>query len=119
LTPGDYILGDLGEIHTNHKVHAYPSSVNRRPSESWNSIVLQEVSHLERQRSWSTFSPKEIIISESLDFDSEIDPDLQEELEAKRARIQERKRVHQILERRSKRLQRGVLRELWSCFVED
>jgi amino acid transporter len=72
---------------------------------------------MEAQR-WSTTSPKDV------DFgfgngSMGLSADMAEEIAAQRARIEERDRVNEILERRPRRMERKLARELWSCLVAD
>jgi amino acid transporter len=49
----------------------------------------------------------------------ELSTEVQEEIEAQDARREAKERISQILRGRPKRLERGVLRELWSFVVTD
>lgn len=49
----------------------------------------------------------------------ELSPEMQDEIEAQRARREERQRIRDILEKRPKRMERGFWREIWSFVVAD
>jgi amino acid transporter len=48
-----------------------------------------------------------------------LSPEIQDEIEAKRAITEERGRIEEILQKRPSRLERGFWRELWSFVVTD
>ena len=47
-------------------------------------------------------------------YDENMSPDMQDEIEARRARDAERQRIKDILVNRPKRMERGFWREVWS-----
>lgn len=94
LTPGDYVLGEIAVIE----------------GDIADGEFEPEGPELEAQR-WDTGSPKDV----SAEFDIY---DL-EEYETRRAQQEERRRIEEILERRPKRMERRLARELWSCVIAD
>ncbi|KAF1964189.1 amino acid transporter [Bimuria novae-zelandiae CBS 107.79] len=96
LTPGDYVLGDLAAIEGENP------TADGEP----------EGTKLEAQR-WSTASPG------TASAESGMSSDMQEQYEMQRANEEARRQVVEILERRAKRMERSLLRELWSCVVAD
>ncbi|KAF1961896.1 hypothetical protein CC80DRAFT_463405 [Byssothecium circinans] len=116
LTPNDYVLGDIAVIEGEDPLHASPNpNHGHRPSEA--TTAHQDVIEMEEQR-WRTESPKN---DEYGIAGGGMEPslDILEEMEAQRARVEEKKRVQEILERRPKRMERRLGRELWSCLVVD
>ncbi|KAJ4298149.1 hypothetical protein N0V90_006048 [Kalmusia sp. IMI 367209] len=103
LTPGDYVLGDLSVIEGEDPATVHGTSGVMSETEG---------TELEAQRR-SAASPRDT----GLEF--ELSPDLQEEYDMQQAREKERRRVEEILELRPQRMERRLLRELWSCVVAD
>lgn len=93
--------------------------------------------HTRTSNSFNTFSPPndsdfpnhfparpprtfaEVNMDSDAGMEMEISAELMEELEAQRAREEERARINAVLEKRPRRMQRGLARELWSCLVAD
>ncbi|KAH7374374.1 amino acid permease-domain-containing protein [Pyrenochaeta sp. MPI-SDFR-AT-0127] len=111
LTVEDYVLEDLSTIELQGSTSTPPT--RRYRPESYELATRPE----------DVVGPPRLYLSPSKDEQShssiEVDPDMQEEIEAQNARENERNRIAQILEQRPKRLERGLWRELWSFIVTD
>ncbi|KAJ4355767.1 uncharacterized protein N0V89_003787 [Didymosphaeria variabile] len=103
LTPGDYVLGDLAVIE----------GEDPTTDRSASAAVLQPDGYQIEAQRWSAASPKHI------STELEMSHDLLEEYEARKAHEEQRRRIQEVLRRRPGRMERSLLRELWSCVVAD
>ena len=113
LTPGHYVLDDL-ELIENHQTNdsaGAPGDGNMRTD------TIPNVSELE--------SPCETRFSlgqlpnDRPQVPEDVSIEMQEEMEAQKARREERLRIQEILKKRPKWLARGFWRELWGFVVAD
>ena len=95
LTPGDYVLGDIAVIE----------------GDVADGEFEPDGTELEAQRQGPS-SPKDV----SAEFDMSYDL---EEYETRRAQEEERGRIEEILERRPKRMEKRLAKELWSCVIAN
>ncbi|KAL1605163.1 hypothetical protein SLS60_004706 [Paraconiothyrium brasiliense] len=103
LTPGDYVLGDLAVIEGEDPTadgHANGAVFNPDGTE------------MESQR-WGTTPPNHV------DTEFEMSDDQLDEYEAQKAHEQQRRGIEEVLGRRPRRIERNLLRELWSCVIAD
>ena len=91
LTAGDYVLGDIADIETEHLT------------------IDPEADGLQLD---VPPSPKDA--TAELDMGPEL-----EEYQTRLAQQEENARIIEILQRRPRRLERSLIRELWSCVVAD
>jgi amino acid transporter len=111
LTVEDYVLEDLSNIELEG-----PASLPPAPRHHFASYEMdaQGDSVVSPTSTWvDPFKEEQTRVSVSMS------PDMQEEVIMEAARESERARIEQILERRPKRLGRGVWREIWSFIITD
>ncbi|KAF1833515.1 hypothetical protein BDW02DRAFT_569955 [Decorospora gaudefroyi] len=111
LTAEDYVMQDLSSIELEGSI-SQPST-QRHTLDSYEMDAQHD----------TMLSPSSTFVDpfreEPIKVPVAISSEMQEELEAQRARENERIRIRQILERRPARLGRGVWREIWSFVVTD
>ena len=114
LTPGDYVLGGLSVIEGKDPMasHGVPDG----PAPGGNAVELDE------QRFGVAPQPNEQMNGRGLGMDLadiELTPEQREEYQIQMARREERKWIEDVLKERPKRMEKSLLRELWSCIIVD
>ena len=120
LTPSHYVLDDLDSLEQEN-----PNTNPRKPSNANESHSVTSPVELESpwegpfvlgesSREWGKARADDVTQREL-----DLSPEMLDEVEAQRARREERQRIHDVLERRSRRWERGFWREMWSFVVVE
>lgn len=119
LTPSHYVLGDLEDLEEEN-----PNNAPRKSSDASNQIPDPEPGTIELESprqsrlGFGESSKGKAPVNDNVE-ESDLSPEMQDEIEAQRARREERERVRAILETRPMRMERGFWRELWSFVIAD
>ncbi|KAF2634637.1 hypothetical protein P280DRAFT_413354 [Massarina eburnea CBS 473.64] len=119
LTPADYVLGDLAFIEGENPLSPTQTKHSHSPNtdsfhHASEATMHHDVIGMEAQR-WSTELPENY----DSGYGGGMELSVAEEREAQSAQAEERRRVQEVLERRPRRMERRLVRELWSCLVAD
>ncbi|KAF2657272.1 hypothetical protein K491DRAFT_677429 [Lophiostoma macrostomum CBS 122681] len=115
LTPSHYVLEDV-----NASDQKYPEDAERNASTATDHVYRNDSqafeleSPVDNRFSAGTVSRARASVDLHGQHNEHMSPDMQDEIEARRARDEERHRVKDILLGRPKRLERGFWREAWS-----